>query len=95
MFNQFKDFKNLVENHTSNKIKCLRTNNGSEFCFAYFERYYKDHGIKKHKTTPCSLLQNGVSERLNRTLMERVRSMLRNVGLDQNLWARLWLQHVN
>jgi hypothetical protein len=52
VFSQFKEFKNLVENQIGKKITCLRIDNGGEFCFVYFERYFKDHGIKRHKTRP-------------------------------------------
>ena len=31
--------------------------------------------------------QNGVAERMNKTLMERVRSMLSGAGLGQEFWA--------
>jgi hypothetical protein len=32
VFERFKEFKDLVENHTEKMIKVLRTNNGSELC---------------------------------------------------------------
>ena len=31
VFSKFKEYKALVENHTENKIKTLRSNNGGEF----------------------------------------------------------------
>ena len=31
--------------------------------------------------------QNGVAERMNRTLLEKVRCMLSNAGLDKKFWA--------
>ena len=67
----------------SRKIKCLRTNNGGEFCSTEFDRFCKDYGIERHKTTPYTPQQNGVVERMNRTLTERARSMLSGVGLEQ------------
>jgi transposase InsO family protein len=87
VFIRFKDFKNLVENQTGRKIRCLRTDNGSELCFDEFERYFKDHGIKRHKTTPYTLRKNGVAERFNRTVMERAQSMLSSASLEEKLWA--------
>ena len=33
------------------------------------------------------LQQNGVAERLNRSIMNKVRSMLSESGLDQKFWA--------
>lgn len=81
-FSQFKEFKSLFENQTGRKIKCLRIENGSEFCLEKNDRFCKDHGITRHKTTPYTPLQNRVVERMNKTLMERARSMLSGVGLE-------------
>ena len=83
VFSGFKEFKNLVENQTGRKIKCLRIDNGNEFCSDDFERYCKDHGIKRNKTTPYTPQQNGVAKRFNRTVMERAQSMLSSAGLDE------------
>ena len=65
----------------------MRTDNSGEFCSAEFDRFCKDHGIERHKTTPYTPQQNGVAERMNRTLMERARSMLSGAGLEQKFWA--------
>ena len=44
-------------------------------------------GIRHELTVPKSPQQNGVAERLNRTLVETTRSMLAGSGLPQKLWA--------
>ena len=82
VFSQFKEFKSLVENHTGRKIKCLRMDNGGEFCNADFDKFCVDHGIKRHKMMPYTLQQNGVAKRMNWSLMERARSMLGGAGLE-------------
>ena len=41
----------------------------------------------KQKTTPYTPQQNGVVERMNRTLLERSRSMLSGAGLEQKFWV--------
>lgn len=82
MFNKFKEFKALGENQTNKKIKVLRTDNGGEFCLSEFEQFCKQCGIVKHKKTPYMPYQNGVIERMNRTLLERSRSMLSGAGLE-------------
>ena len=83
VFDRFKEFKALVENQTEKKIKVLRTDNGGEFCSKEFEEFCKKCGIAWQKTTPYTPEQNGVAERMNKTLMERARSMLSGVGLGQ------------
>lgn len=37
VFSWFKEFKALMENQTGKRIKCVRTNNGGEFCSIEFE----------------------------------------------------------
>lgn len=76
VFDRFKEFKALVENQTEKKIKVLRTDNGGELCSKEFEEFCKKCGIARQKTTPYTPQQNGVAERMNKTLMERARSML-------------------
>ncbi|KAE9615368.1 putative RNA-directed DNA polymerase [Lupinus albus] len=63
------------------KMKKLRTDNGLEFCTGEFNEFCTNHGIARHKTFPRNPQQNGVAERMNRTLLERARCMLSNVGL--------------
>eukprot|EP00253_Pinus_taeda_P028943 PITA_28943 len=87
VFDRFKEFKALVENQTEKKIKLLRTENGGEFCSNEFEEFCKKCGIERQKNTTYTPQQNGVAERMNKTLMERARSMLSGVGLGQEFWA--------
>lgn len=66
----------------------MRTNNCGEFCSAKFEQFYKEQGFEMHKKNPYTPQKNGVIERMNRTLMEKVRSMLSGAGLEQRFWAK-------
>jgi transposase InsO family protein len=59
----------------------LRIDNGGEFCGNKFKELCKKSGIARSKTTPYRPQQNGVAERMNRTLMEKSRSMLSGVDL--------------
>ena len=86
-FQKFEEWKTLVENQTQKKLKCLRTDNGLEFCNNLFDKLCKDTGVKHHKTCPYTPQQNGVSERMNRTIMDKVRSMLHETGLGAEFWA--------
>jgi hypothetical protein len=86
----FKQWKALVENQIGRKIKKLRTDNGLEFCNSEFNYLCADHGIARQKTVPGTPPQNGVAERMNRTILEHVRCMLSNAGLwdKHGLWAK-------
>lgn len=86
-FEKFKDWKVLIENQVGKKIKRLRTDNGLEFCSNEFDRFCKDEGIARHHTVRHTPQQNGVAERMNKTLLERVRCVLSNAGLTKGFWA--------
>ena len=64
-------------------LKCLRTNNGLEFLSREFENFCLEWGIKRHKIVPLNPQQNGVAERANRTILERVRCLLFASGMDK------------
>ena len=50
VFNVFKQLRDLVQKSISMSIKCLRIDNGGEFTSKEFKNYYKEVGIKRHKT---------------------------------------------
>lgn len=66
---------------------CLRTDNRLEFCNNLFDKVCRNSGIKRHKTCPYTPHQNGMSERMNQTIMDKVRSMLVETSLDAEFWA--------
>ncbi|KAG8499179.1 hypothetical protein CXB51_005552 [Gossypium anomalum] len=72
---------------TGKQIKYLRTDNGLEFCSDEFNRLCKSEGIMRHLTICHTSQQNGVAERMNRTIMEKVRCMLSNANLPKSFWA--------
>lgn len=86
-FDKFCEWKELVENQLNKRVKCLRTDNGLEFCNIKFDTYCKTHGIERHRTCAYTPQQNGVAERMNRTIMEKVRCMLNESGLNESFWA--------
>ena len=69
------------------KLKVLRTDNGGEFTSTEFQEYLQQEGIKHELTVPKTPEQNGVAERMNRTLVETTRSMLFGAKLPQRFWA--------
>ena len=87
VFETFKKFKALVEKESERFIKCLQTDNGGEFCSSAFDSFCAENGIKRVKTVPYTAQQNGVIERMNRTIVETVRSMLSHSGLPKFFWA--------
>ena len=62
-------------------------NNGGKYTSNEFKSYLKMEGIEHQYTIPKTPEQNGVSERMNRTLVETVRSMLADSRLPHKFWA--------
>ena len=82
----FKELHASVERETGRKLKCLRTDNGGEYR-GPFEDYCKTHGIRHEKVPPKTPQMNGLAERMNRTIAEKVRSMLSHAKLPKAFWA--------
>jgi hypothetical protein len=87
VFEVFKKWKVMVETETGLKLKCLRSDNGGEYEDGGFKQFCAANGIRMEKTIPGTPQQNGVAERMNRTLNERARSMRLHVGLPKTFWA--------
>ncbi|KAE8698382.1 putative ribonuclease H protein [Hibiscus syriacus] len=87
VFSTFKNFKARVKLDSGNKIKCFRTDNGGEYTSEEFDDFCKKECIKRQFTVANTPQQNGVAERMNRTLLERTRAMLRDAGLEKLFWA--------
>ncbi|GJS34884.1 retrovirus-related pol polyprotein from transposon TNT 1-94 [Tanacetum coccineum] len=71
-FGKFKEWKQLVENQTGRTVKKLMTDNGLEFYNREFEQLCIESGIDRHLTVVGTPQQNGVAERMNRTLMDKL-----------------------
>ena len=84
---KFKEWKALREKESGKQVKRFRTDGGGEYTSKKFAEYLKSEGILKETTTPYTPQSNGVVERANRTIMERVRCMLDDAGLSKKYWA--------
>ena len=87
VFVNFKQWKTMIKKQTGKSVKLLRTDNVLEFCQGEFNEFCKNEGIVRHHTVRYTPQQNGVAERMNKTLLERARCMLSNAGLPNTFWA--------
>jgi len=87
VYETFVNFKTIVENQTEMRIKILRTDNGGEFCSKDMTKFLSDSGIHHQLSVPYSPEQNGKAERLNRTIIEKVRCLLKDSQLPNKFWA--------
>lgn len=67
-------------------IKCIRSDNGTEFMSSAFQTLLREKGIKHETSAPYSPHQNGTAERQWRTLVEMGRCLLLEKGLPKALW---------
>jgi hypothetical protein len=79
----FKAFHMKVERETGRQLKCVRADNGGEYR-GRFEEYCRSHGIRLEKTVSKTPQHNGVAERMNRTICERIRCMLSHAKLSKS-----------
>lgn len=69
------------------KIKCIRSDNGTEFTRQEFQSLIRSNGIRHETSAPYSPHQNGTAERGWRTLFEMSRCMLLESNLPKQLWT--------
>ena len=75
----------ISERQAGKPVKNLRSDRGGEFIDGDLQKWLKNRGIR-HKTTPPNTPQgNAITERMNRTLQDRARSMLLHVQLPRGL----------
>ncbi|RVW93766.1 Retrovirus-related Pol polyprotein from transposon TNT 1-94 [Vitis vinifera] len=85
VFETFKKWKAIVETKIGLKVKCLRSDNGGEYIDGGFSEYCAAQGIRMEKTIPGTPQQNGVAERMNRTLNEHAR-----IPMEFRLLEEIW-----
>lgn len=83
----FENFKVLYENQLEKFIKIFRSDNGSEYITSELEDFLVKSGIIHQTSAPYTPEQNGLAERMNRTIVERARSLLVAANLPKIFWA--------
>lgn len=87
VFAVFQDYVAKSEAHFNLKIVHLYCDNGREYLSNEMKEYSVQKGISYHLTVPRTPQQNGVAERMNRTLTEKARAMLNYAGLEKSFWG--------
>lgn len=77
VFEIFKRFKMLVENHSEKKIKVQRTYGGGEYTSKMCEEFHAEHSIDHGVTSPYTPQHNGIAERRNMAMLNMARCMLK------------------
>ncbi|GJR41805.1 putative ribonuclease H-like domain-containing protein [Tanacetum coccineum] len=84
-----KHFACLIAKATSDESKMwhMRSDNGTEFKNRDMLEFCGNKGIKQEYSNARTPQQNGVAERMNRTLIEAARTMLADSLLPTTFWA--------
>ena len=75
-----------METQTGNKVKKITSDNSTEYQSNQMEKFIKDRGIVIEASNPYTPQQNGKAERMNRTLVEMARCMIKNANLSKKYW---------
>ncbi|KXZ45263.1 hypothetical protein GPECTOR_56g359 [Gonium pectorale] len=77
----------ILENRAEAKVKFVRTDRGSEYVNKELKEWYGQKGITDQTTAGYAPEQNGVAERLNRTLLDKARALLMEANLPLSFWG--------
>lgn len=72
---------------TGQQVVTVRSDRGGEFSSNMLQSALKESGVTHEYTTPYTPQQNGVAERMNRTLFEKVRCLLHGAALPDHYWG--------
>jgi hypothetical protein len=81
----FKEFRISFKKMYETTVKSILFNNGGEYTPK--EKYAKKKGIQVTRAAPYTPEANGISERMSRTLVQAVRTMLAQSGPAARFWV--------
>ena len=97
-FAAYQDFEAWCRTQHNAVVKVLHSDCGGEYLGKEFIMYLKVAGTKQKLTVHDTPQHNGIAERLNRTLLEKVRAMMHESSLPCMLWGKavchaVWLKN--
>jgi transposase InsO family protein len=98
-FEHYKSFEAwaIAQGHCK-VIRALRSDRGGEYLSDAFNAHLAAAGTTRRLTVHDTPQHNGIAERLNRTLLERIRAFTYKSGLPKSLWGEalrhaVWLKN--
>ncbi|CAI7807635.1 unnamed protein product [Closterium sp. NIES-53] len=76
----------VAERESGEKLKSFQSDGGGEYTSQRFKQFLAEKGIKRLVSLPYAHQQQGVAERLNRTLQNTMRKLLRGMRLPNHQW---------
>lgn len=87
VFNAFKYYVKKLKNAFNIKIRRLHTDDGEEYSRRDITLFCKENGIGHSFSAAYSPQSNGSAERMNKTFLNKLRSMLFDEGLSNKFWG--------
>ncbi|CAI7840865.1 unnamed protein product, partial [Closterium sp. NIES-53] len=76
----------VAERESGEKLKSFQSDGGGEYTSQRFKQFLAEKGIKMLISLPYAHQQQGVAERMNRTLQNTMRKLLRGMRLPNHQW---------
>ena len=84
---KFREYEAMVSAHFNSQISKFVSDNGGEYYGNKFQKFCVRRGIQMIPTCPYTPQQNEVSERMNRTLLDKTRATLNENNVPKKLWG--------
>lgn len=84
-----KEYTESAEAKWNSKVTKLRCDNGREYVNNNLQGWCRRKGIVLDCTVPYTPQLNGKAERLNRTLLEKIRALLKESKLKKEMWGEV------
>jgi len=97
-FDAYQKYEAWCNTQLDARVKILHSDRGGEYMDNKFIEHLKKRGTEQKLTVHDTPAHNGVAERRNRTILERIRALLHASGLPKNLWGEaarhvVWLMN--
>ncbi|CAI7812541.1 unnamed protein product, partial [Closterium sp. NIES-54] len=76
----------IAERESGTQLKSFQSDGGGEYTSQRFKQYLAERGIEQLLSLPYAHQQQGVAERMNRTLQNSMRKLLRGMRLPNHQW---------
>ncbi|CAA7269926.1 unnamed protein product [Cyclocybe aegerita] len=86
-FAKYREYEAWCDAQLGARVKVLHSDRGGEYTGKEFVVHLKARSMARKQTVHDTPAQNGVAERRNRIIMERVRALLHSSGLPKFLWG--------
>ena len=87
VFKYLKIYEAMATAHFNLKISRFCCDNGREYISKEIKDFFEEKGIQFEFTIRYTPQQNGVAERMNRTIIEKARCMILNSKLGKSFWS--------